>query len=669
MCGIVGVVSFRHSSLNSKNLNRGLVSLIRGAERRGQDASGYLYTDKTLTLHDKFPTKLSNQKALILKKRKPLGGLIHKNKSFALFLHSRMETHGTGSRAENNHPIIRGDYLLLHNGIILNHKEIKAWAKKRAISETDSETLLILMEGIKSCYPELTTRELFRWATSLVVGANTFILFDKKTKEYLVSSSNGSMYYYRTDEVLVFASEKLVVLRAVKAMFPNDSNPEVKQVGPHDCLNLRLQDYFFEDCEMPPQQSILELEAVFESKSKTRYLNEQKKNSVWSQMQCIIDSRANKGICCNSCLLPNTYPGLSINTKGTCDICDWAQTSGSVKNIHEKEMSHQGLDEFLELSGCNVLVPFSGGRDSSFLLHKLKVDLGLKVTAFTYDWGFVTNTARENISRMCGELKIEHLLLSADIKKKRHNVALNVNAWLRRPHPGVIPLFMAGDKTFFRIATSLKREYQFDSVLFGMNRFEPASFKTASMGIRELPGNKDSTFGLSNYSAIQMALFYTLEFLKNPKMINFSIPDTLLGFHSYYLKRIDYINFFDYYPWEIGEIESVLERSYGWNSFSHPMNGWRNGDATAPFYNLLYSLLLGFNENHVLIANLLRAGQIDIATAKTLLGEQQNIDVEGVREYFNLINLDEDLFFGQLISSEYFRNVLLKSNSLPSPAR
>jgi len=663
MCGIVGVVSFQRSSLKSKNLRRGLVSLISGAERRGQDASGYIYTDKTLTLFSKFPTKLSNQKSLILKKRKPLGGLIHKNKSFALFLHSRMETHGTGSRPENNHPITLGDYLLLHNGIILNHKEIRAWTKNRGVSETDSETLLILMDGIKSLYPELTTADLFRWATSLAVGANTFILFDKKTKEYLVSSSNGSMHYYHTDEVLLFASEKLVVLRAVKAMFPNDSNPEIKQVGPRACLNLRIQDNSFEYCEMSTQQTIPELQSAVETKPQTRYLNVQKNEDVWLRMQRIIDARANKVICCNLCLLPKHYPGLSIDASGTCDLCDRAQTRGLVQINHKKEILDQTLDEFLELSGRNVLVPFSGGRDSSFLLHKLKVDLGLRVTAFTYDWGFVTNTARENISRMCGELKIEHLLISADIKKKRQNVALNVNAWLRRPHPGVIPLFMAGDKTFFRIATSLKREYQFDSVLFGMNRFEPASFKTASMGVQELPGNKKSTFGLSAHSAIQMALFYTLEFIKNPKMINLSIPDTVLGFYSYYLKRTDYINFFDYYPWELAEIESVLEHSYGWSSFSHPMNGWRNGDATAPFYNLLYSLLLGFNENHVLNANLLRAGQIDLVTAKKLLAEQQNIDILGVRDYFDLIGLDADLYFGQLISSEYFRRALIKSNS------
>lgn len=652
MCGIVGFVSFRQSSLKSKNLNRGLVSLIRGAERRGKDASGYIYADETFTLYDKFPTRLSNKKTLILKRRKPLGSLIHNSKHFSLFLHSRMETHGTGGRAENNHPVILGDYLLLHNGIILNHNEIRVWAKKSGDSETDSESLLILMDSLKSRYPKLTTRELFSWATSLVIGANTFVLFDKKTKEYLISSSNGSMYYY-AEGGLVFASEKLVVLSAVKAMFPNDRNPKVKQVGPGTCLNLRLLEDSLTCFEMTLQPPNLKLGAILEPKSNSNHTHKKKSNGVWLKLQEIVDKKVNEVVRCNLCLLPHTYPGLIINSSGDCNVCEQVQTLRKVEESDKTKVLNQQLDVFLNLCGRRVLVPFSGGRDSSFLLHKLKVDLGLEVTAFTYDWGFVTNTARENISRMCGELEIEHLLISADIRKKRENVSLNVKAWLHRPHPGVIPLFMAGDKVFFRAATLLQREYGFDSIVFGMNRYEPASFKTAAMGITRLPGNEKSTYSLPPSSTVRMLLFYLSEVTQNPKLLNHSVFDTLLGFHSYYYKEIDYINFFDYYPWNLSEIETSLSTTYRWQSFDDPMKGWRNGDATAPFYNLLYNLLLGYNENNVLIANLLREGQINIDVAQSLIDAQRKIDSQGVQEYLSLIKIDSEAFFDELLSCDF----------------
>ena len=46
------------------------------------------------------------------------------------------------------------------------------------------------------------------------------------------------------------------------------------------------------------------------------------------------------------------------------------------------------------------IVPFSGGRDSSFALHIIKNELGWNLITMTYDWGMVTDLARE-ISAEC----------------------------------------------------------------------------------------------------------------------------------------------------------------------------------------------------------------------------------------------------------------------------
>ena len=91
-------------------------------------------------------------------------------------------------------------------------------------------------------------------------------------------------------------------------------------------------------------------------------------------------------------------------------------------------------------------------------LHYVAKVLGMKPIAYTYDWGMVTDLARRNISRMCGELGVEHILISADIRKKRENIRKNVSAWLRKPDLGTIPLFMAGDKQFFYYANLLRKQ-------------------------------------------------------------------------------------------------------------------------------------------------------------------------------------------------------------------
>ena len=49
----------------------------------------------------------------------------------------------------------------------------------------------------------------------------------------------------------------------------------------------------------------------------------------------------------------------------------------------------------------------------------MKRKLGLDVVTYTYDWGLVTDLARRNISRICSELQLDHVLVSADIKQKK----------------------------------------------------------------------------------------------------------------------------------------------------------------------------------------------------------------------------------------------------------
>ena len=60
MCGIVGIAALNESPLDSRAFSKGMKKLITGAERRGKDASGYVYASKNFTTYDKFPSRLSN---------------------------------------------------------------------------------------------------------------------------------------------------------------------------------------------------------------------------------------------------------------------------------------------------------------------------------------------------------------------------------------------------------------------------------------------------------------------------------------------------------------------------------------------------------------------------------------------------------------------------------
>src|SRR5262249_35012151 len=146
---------------------------------------------------------------------------------------------------------------------------------------------------------------------------------------------------------------------------------------------------------------------------------------------------------CTRCILPETYPFIAFDSAGVCNHCRSYQP-----RVHKGAEALRAIADRHRGDGkkSNCLIAVSGGRDSTYGLHYVSRVLGMNAVAYTYDWGMVTDLARRNISRICGKLGVEHILISADIKKKRENIRKNILAWLKKPDLGVIPLFMAGDK-------------------------------------------------------------------------------------------------------------------------------------------------------------------------------------------------------------------------------
>ncbi len=284
-------------------------------------------------------------------------------------------------------------------------------------------------------------------------------------------------------------------------------------------------------------------------------------------------------------------------------------------------------------------MPISGGRDSCYGLHYIKKELGLNPVAYTYDWGFVTDLARRNISRMCGELNIEHVLVAADIKQKRENVRKNVAAWLVKPTLSMIPLFMAGDKQFFYYASKVKKQMGLGPILFSMNWLEKTGFKTGFAGVNDTCAH-EKTYGLTPLNQLKLISHYAYNVLSNPNYINRSLHDTLFGYFSFYLKAKDYYSIFDFLTWDQCEIERCIIGGYNWETSPDTKSTWRIGDGTAPFYNYIYLTIAGFTENDTFRSNQIREGMIDRATALLAIEEENRPRAESFKWYCDTIGLD-----------------------------
>ena len=230
--------------------------------------------------------------------------------------------------------------------------------------------------------------------------------------------------------------------------------------------------------------------------------------------------------------------------------------------------------------------------------------------AFTYDWGLVTDLARRNTARVCGALGIEHIYRTPDISLKRKNVRMNVEAWLKKPELGMIPLFMAGDKAFYYHARQLRKETGIKLVFFCTgNEMEHTPFKFGFSGVRG--GESGNTLtGISIKDKIGLLIYYLKNFIRNPSYLNRSLIDTSLAYFHTFVTKDDFLYLFRYLQWNEDEVVNTIIKEYEWEISPDTNTTWRIGDATASFYNYIYSTTAGFTENDDMLSNFVREGLI-----------------------------------------------------------
>src|SRR6185436_12791938 len=241
---------------------------------------------------------------------------------------------------------------------------------------------------------------------------------------------------------------------------------------------------------------------------------------------------------CTRCILPETYPFIGFDEHGVCRYCrNW-------KTIRPKgeQALFDAVEPYRSKDGSpDVIVAFSGGRDSTYGLHYVKKVLKMNPVAFTYDWGMVTDLARRNQARICGKLGIEHILRSADIQKKRRYIRKNVEAWLKKPDLGMVTLFTAGDKQFYHYARQLRKETGIKLVIFSTgNMIEDTPYKTGLCGILEDDHGMTLT-GLSFRNEMALLWYYFKNYVKNPAYLNESFWDTLYAYWCTFVVKDDFL--------------------------------------------------------------------------------------------------------------------------------
>ena len=122
---------------------------------------------------------------------------------------------------------------------------------------------------------------------------------------------------------------------------------------------------------------------------------------------------------CTRCILPETYTQIRFTNNGVCNYCQtYELLKPKLTDFNYLEaLLKQRLDKLRGKYKYDCLVGLSGGKDSSYVTFMLKKKYNLKVLSFTFDNGFFTTYAKNNIKHVVSMLGIDHFFYTPDSER------------------------------------------------------------------------------------------------------------------------------------------------------------------------------------------------------------------------------------------------------------
>jgi 3'-phosphoadenosine 5'-phosphosulfate sulfotransferase (PAPS reductase)/FAD synthetase len=116
--------------------------------------------------------------------------------------------------------------------------------------------------------------------------------------------------------------------------------------------------------------------------------------------------------------LPANLPGIDLDTNGKCRYCREADMSRAVETPATREQLRQRFGAIINrLRGrgrYDCLVPFSGGKESSYILWVLVRQYGMRPLAFNFSNGFQHTDAIRNIETIVDQLGVDIIIYRPD---------------------------------------------------------------------------------------------------------------------------------------------------------------------------------------------------------------------------------------------------------------
>jgi amino acid adenylation domain-containing protein/non-ribosomal peptide synthase protein (TIGR01720 family) len=168
---------------------------------------------------------------------------------------------------------------------------------------------------------------------------------------------------------------------------------------------------------------IIYSEKVFKQAT-IRYLADHLKKSIIKNTNLLLNKEEEDSVVCKRCVLPDTFPGTEIDENGICKYCRASDSrqAKALKDFKDENDLIKCLSKYKRHKKYDVLVPLSGGVDSSSALIDIVNKYGLKPLGFHNDHGYEDETATNNCRKLCQALNV-------DLMIKQHDLSFMKKLW------------------------------------------------------------------------------------------------------------------------------------------------------------------------------------------------------------------------------------------------
>lgn len=111
--------------------------------------------------------------------------------------------------------------------------------------------------------------------------------------------------------------------------------------------------------------------------------------------------------------MPETFPGIKFDEEERCNYCHQEKSiieKSPAKKIEYQERLHQLIKASRDTApSYDVIMAYSGGKDSSYTLKLLREKFDLRILAVTFDNHFLPEVTWNNIAAITNALSVDHI--------------------------------------------------------------------------------------------------------------------------------------------------------------------------------------------------------------------------------------------------------------------